>query len=199
MYRPKPINQRKANQTFLLILIFAIALICGIANAQPKDQEHYLAFSAGFDIRNATIGSKVTTEKPAFDLLYQFAMVSKNIEVNIGYERFNDICFDKMTFGVGYHFPLYGRIGNTVIKTVLIPSIEPTLIGRWGNEWECRSSHLSIGGNLALRWHLSDKIALELLSNFLPRTDLSARYPEIHSSVPVINSYFLKIIYKIQR
>jgi len=199
MYRPKPINTRKANQTLIVIVIFVIALICGIANAQTKEQEHYLAFSAGLDIKNATIGSKATGDKAALDMLYQFAIVSKGIEVNLGYERFNAISFEKFTFGVGYHFPLYGRIGNKVIKTVLIPSIEPTLIGRWGDEWECRSSHLSIGGNLALRWNLSDKTAVELLSNFLPRTDLYARYPEMHSSVPIVPSYYLKLIYKIQR
>jgi hypothetical protein len=199
MYRPKPINQRKANQTFILTIIFVIALLCGIANAQTKDQEHYIYFSGAFDIRNATIGSNSTTEKPALDLLYQFGMVGQNIEVNIGYENFNSIHFDKYSIGVGYHFPLYGRIGNTVIKTVLIPSIEPTLIGRWGDEWQTTSSHLSIGGNLSLRWHLSDKTAIELLSNFLPRTDLYSRYPELHSSVPIVTSYYLKLIYKIQR
>lgn len=43
MHRPKPINQRKANQTFILILIFVIALICGIANAQihVKDNQSF--------------------------------------------------------------------------------------------------------------------------------------------------------------
>lgn len=197
MHLPKPINPRKANETFILIVIFVIALICGIANAQTKDREHYIYFSGAFDIKNATIGSEATQEKPALDLLFQFGMVGQNVEVNIGYETFKSICFEKYTIGVGYHFPLYGRIGNKTIKTVFIPSIEPTLIGRWGDEWQTTSSHLSIGGNLALRWHLSDKTALELLSNFLPRTDLHTRYPEIHSSVPIINSYYLKFIYKI--
>lgn len=198
MYRPKPINEKKANQTFILICLLVFAIICGIANAQPKDQEQYIYVSGAIDVRNATIGSEPTNNKPALDMLYQFGMVGQNIEVNIGYETFNAICFDKMTIGVGYHFPLYGRIGHTVIKTVLIPSIEPTIIGRWGDEWQCTSSHLSIGGNLSLRWHLSDKIGLELLSNFLPRTDLSTRYPELHFSVPIVISNYLKIIYKIK-
>jgi len=192
-------NQNRNHVIFWISIIIVTLLVTFKSHSQPKDQEHYLAFSTGLDIKNAIIGSKATGDKPALDLLCQFAMVSQNIEVNIGYERFNAICFDKFTFGVGYHFPLYGRIGNKVIKTVLIPSIEPTLIGRWGDEWECRSSHLSISGNLALRWHLSDKTALEFLSNFLPRTDLYSRYPEIHSSVPIVPSYYLKIIYKIQR
>ena len=135
--------------------------------------------------------------KPALDVLYQFAMVGQNIEVNLGYEKFKAIYFEKYTVGVGYHFKLYGYIFNKEIKTVFIPSIEPTLIGRWGEEWQCTSSHLSLGGNLALRWHLSDKTAVEFLSNFLPRTDLHTRYPEIHSKVPIVQSYFFKIIYKI--
>lgn len=43
MIRPKPINPRKANQTFLLILILAFAIICGIANAQIhiKDNQSF--------------------------------------------------------------------------------------------------------------------------------------------------------------
>ena len=181
------------------IIIFIILFSAFTTYSQHKDQEHYIYFSGALDFRNAISGSQPTNNKPALDLLYQFGMVGQNIEVNIGYEQFKAICFEKYTIGVGYHFPLYGRIGNTIIKTVLIPSIEPTLIGRWGDEWQTTSSHLSIGGNLSLRWHLSDKIGLELLSNFLPRTDLYARYPEIHSSVPVIMSNYLKIIYKIQR
>ena len=38
MNRPDPINPKKANQTFLLILLLAFALICGIANAQIHRQ-----------------------------------------------------------------------------------------------------------------------------------------------------------------
>ncbi len=197
MKRPKPIIEKEANQTFLLIVLFVIALICGIASAQTKENEHYIYFSSAVDIRNAIVGSEPTDNKPALDLLFQFGMVGQNIEVNIGYETFKAICFEKYTIGVGYHFQLYGRIGNRVIKTVLIPSIEPTLIGRYGDEWQTTSSHLSIGGNLALRWHLSDKTALELLFNFLPRTDLYTRYPDIHSSVPIVPSGYLKFIYKI--
>ena len=43
MQRPKPINQRKANQTFLLICLLVFAIICGIANAQihVKDNQSF--------------------------------------------------------------------------------------------------------------------------------------------------------------
>lgn len=172
-------------------------LLATTALAQPKEYEHYIAFSAAVDIRNATSGSSLTNDKPALDLLYQFAMVGQNFEVNIGYESFNAICFEKYTVGVGYHFTLYGYVFDKEIKTILIPSIEPTIIGRWGGEWQCKSSHLSVGGNIALRWHLSDKTAVELLCNALPRTDLSSRYPEVNSTAPIIISNYVKIIYKL--
>lgn len=186
----------KTNTSFRTL--FLVAMLSFFAtNAQPKETENYLAFSTGFDVRNSIVGSPATGNKPELDLIYQFEMISQNIDVNIGYERFNSIGFQKYTIGVGYHFPLYGRIGNKVIKTVLIPSIEPTIIDRWGNEWQTTSSHLTIGANIGLRWHLSDKTAVELQTNFLPRTDLKARYPELHNSVPIVTSCYLKFIYKI--
>lgn len=183
------------NYTEKAILIVMLFLNCTVFS-----QEHYIAFSAAVDIKNGISGSTPTGNKPALDVFYQASIITPcNVEINIGYESFNKIHFDKYTMGVGYHFPLYGRIGNSVIKTTLIPSIESTLIGRWGKEWQTTSSHLSIGGNLALRWNINDAIAVELLTNFLPRTDLKARYPEKHQKIPVITSNYFKIIYKIQR
>lgn len=85
------------------------------------------------------------------------------------------------------------------LKTTLIPSIEPGVIGRWGTEWQTVSSHLSLGGNLALRWNLSDKIAIEYSLHVLPRTDLNARYPELYDKIPMTYSNYFRMIYKIQR
>lgn len=166
-----------------LVLILFISISYG--------QEHYLYTSAAIDIRNATLGSEPTNYQPELNYLLQAGIVSRNIEVNIGYERFETIKFDKMTMGVGYHFPFYSKWG----KTILIPSIEPTIINRWGNEWGSRSSHLSIGGNLSLRWNLSDTIAFELLCNALPRTDLATRYDDNK----IVISNFAKVIFKFNR
>lgn len=179
-----------------MIKTLTLLLVTTLCYSQSQEKESYIAFSTAIDIKNAILGSKPTNNNPAVDLLFQFAMVGKNVEVNLGYENFNTIHFDKYTLGVGYHFPLYGYVFGKEIKTILIPSIEPTLIDRWGKEWQCTSSHLSIGGNLAFRWNLSDAIAAELLINALPRTDLSSRYPELHTTVPIIYSNYLKILYK---
>jgi hypothetical protein len=174
-----------------------LLLLSTIAFAQPrKPQEHYYYFSSAIDIRNAIVGSPPTNDHPELDLLFQAGIVSQNIEINIGYERFQAISFDKMTFGAGYHFPLYAYPFGHEIKTVLVPSLEPTIINRWGNEWECKSSHLTIGANIGLRWHFTDYLAGELLYNALPRIDLKARYPTVNPTIPIVNSIYAKIIYK---
>jgi hypothetical protein len=184
----------KSIYTILLAILFGTNSF-----SQTPEKEGYLAISAGVDVRNALVGSEYTSNKPSLDFLGKFSMVGNNIEVNVGFESFKKIGFNKYTVGVGYHFPLYGRIGNTVIKTSLIPSIEPTIIDRWGEEWETRKAHFSffsVGANIALRWHLTDHISSELLLNALPRVDLSVRYPEIHNSVPIVCSVYAMIIYK---
>lgn len=168
--------------------------------AQQKDKEHYIAFSAAIDMRNVTTGSDASYNKPALDVIFQASIISAvNVEINIGYELFKAAHFDKYAFGIGYHFPLYGCFLGKQLKTTFIPSIEPSIIGRWGTEWQTISSHLSLGGNLALRWNLSDKIALEYLFNGLPRTDLDARHPELYDKIPMTCSNYFKMIYKIQR
>lgn len=153
-------------------------------------------FSTGFDIKNMVVGSEATQHNPELDLLFRFGMIGKRTEVNVGYERFSSICFDRFFFGAGHHFPLYGYIFGKEIKTELIPMIEPTLINRWGNSWGMKSSHLTIGASLSLRYELSDKVTLELQTSALPRTDLLSRYPEIHNSVPIVFSNYFSVLYR---
>ena len=174
---------------------FLFMATCGFS--QAKDQEHYKYFATAIDIRNAAIGSAPTNNKPALDLIYQAGIVSHNFEINISYESFNRIHFDKYAIGVGYHFPLYGYVLGKQVKTVLIPSIEPAMIGRWGTEWQTTSCHLTISGALSLRWFLTDHLGVELLHTITPRVDLYARYPELHSKIPMIQSNYLKVIYRI--
>lgn len=186
----------KTKSKLIAFLILLMLLFSTTFSFSQTEKENYLSVSLGFDVRNATAGSEATKFKASGDFLGKFSMVGNNIEVNIGYEHFEKIYFSKYTIGLGYHFPLYGRIGNTTIKTVLIPSIEPTIINRWGEEWESRSSHLSIGANLGVKWDLNDRLSTEVLFNYLPRVDLHARYPEKHNNIPVVNSIYLMIIYR---
>nr|WP_315167142.1 hypothetical protein [uncultured Flavobacterium sp.] len=192
-----------------LVLILLITL--STKTFAQNDKEHYVAFSAAVDIKNLLVGSYPTDNKSALDYFLQFSLVSNNIEVNIGYERFQRVQFSKNTVGIGYHFPLYLNIGSKELKFVFIPSAEPTIINRWGTwggglSYEQASSHLSLGANLALRISLSDKIALEYLFNALPRIDIHGKYDNNNwqnrastEGVPIVGSNYFKLIYKINR
>ena len=177
-----------------LLLLLLLLTSSGIF-AQEKD--HYIAVLSGLDIGNASSGGKYTTYNPELNIITKFIMVGKGVEVNVLYERFEAINFSKYGFGIGYQLPLYGRLGNTVLKTTFIPSIEPCLIDRWGEEWEVSSSHLSIGANASFRWFFNDNLGAEILLNAIPRTDLKARYPEINSNVPIVYSSYICLIYKL--
>lgn len=191
-------------KTTILLLVTALTFA-------QNDKENYLSFSGALDARNLISGSAPTNNKSALNYLLQFSMVSKNFEVNVGYERFSMIQFSKNTIGFGYHIPLHARIGNKTIKSTIIPSLEPTLINRWGTwgggiSYEQKSSHISVGGNLAYRIHLSDSIALEYHFNALPRVDLSSMYGSVSTKdkksangIPIIGSNYFKLVYKIAR
>jgi len=189
-------------KTLILLLVSAIAFA-------QSDKENYLSFSGALDARNLISGSDPTNNKSGLNYLLQFSMVSRNFEINVGYERFSMIQYSKNTIGFGYHIPLYARIGAMNIKSTIIPSIEPTLINRWGNwgggiSYEQKSSHLSVGANLAYRIHISDSIAVEYLFNALPRVDINTMYGNSNwkdrksmNGVPVVGSNYIKLVYKI--
>jgi hypothetical protein len=190
----------------ILTLLLSLTIFLGHSQ-QQKDT--YVSFTSGFDLKNEIVGSPPTNNEPSLNYQFQFAMVGNNVEVNIGYEVFPRLDFDKYTIGVGYHFHLYGNPLKLPIHTVLIPSIEPSLIGRhgtWGGglSYNQVSSHLSLGLNLTFRWHLNDTTAFEYSFNALPRTDLSAMYGDVstraHTSVAgvrIVGNNFLKLTYMV--
>ncbi|WP_148103998.1 hypothetical protein [Flavobacterium sp. LS1P28] len=189
-------------------MIKLITIVVALFVTKLTAQDNYLAFSVAFDVRNTIMGSEPTNNESAKDFLVQFSMVSKDVEVNIGYETFPRLDFSKYTIGVGYHTHFYVNLFRRVIHTVFIPSIEPTLINRngdWGGGigYNQESSHLSLGLNLGLRWDLSDDIAVEYLFNALPRNDLKAMYGNTMditngkasvSGIPIIGSNFIKVV-----
>lgn len=190
--------------------IFILLLVSIVVFGQ-NEKENYLSFSGALDAKNLVSGSEPTANKSGLDYLIQFSMISRNFEINVGYERFSMIQFSKYTLGFGYHIPLHARVAGLYIKSSIIPSIEPTLINRWGNwgggiAFEQKSSHISVGANLALRIHLSDSIAVEYLFNALPRVDINAMYGNSYwkdrkstGGIPIVGSNYFKLIYKIGR
>ena len=157
--------------------------------------------SAGIDVRNAIIGSDATQNKPALDYLVRFGMIGSvphhitTLEAQVGYERFERLDYSRFFFGLGVQ--LYPFKDITVI-----PTIEPSLIDRWDNwgsglgEEKLKSSHLTVGVSLAVRYEVSYHISLELQNSLLPRTDLFTMYPTLHSSVPIVFSNYLSVLYR---
>jgi len=158
-------------------------------------------FLAGFDIKNMIVGSAPTENKPELDLLLRFGMVGTipnhitTLEVQVGYERFEKLDYSRSFFGLGVQ--LYPFKDITVI-----PTIEPSLIDRWDNwggglgEIKQKSSHLTLGASLAVRYELSYHISLEIQSGVLPRTDLYTMYRSIHNSVPIVVNNSCSVLYR---
>ena len=149
-------------------------------------------FSAGFDFRNAVVGSDPTNNKPAFDGLFRFGCIGSvpnhdtKIEVSVGYETFKRIQFDRYLCAVGVNFDLTDKI-------TIIPSWEGSIIGRWGQTWQNNNSHISVlSGTLAVRYKLNDKFSVESLTGALSRVDLNTRYGGDQYR---INQYF-SLIYR---
>lgn len=184
--------------------ILTILMIIVSFTMSSQDKDDYLSLEAGFDVL-----------KPTKDYIFEMSWVYQNAEVNLGYEIYPEIDFQKYTVGLGYHFPLYAYIGKE-IKTTFIPTIEPTLItraGTWGdglgrdNETNeivmSNKSHFAIGLNLSLNWRLLDDIGLEYTFNMLPRTDLKALYGDIRKNsmsingTPIVCSSYIKLVYYI--
>jgi hypothetical protein len=144
-------------------------------------------FSIGSDLRNAVIGSDPTGNKPAANLIYQFAMVSnKGIEVGITYETFKAISFDRYNIQVGYQI-------NVLERLKVVPAFNYNIIGRYGSNWGNESSHLAFGANVGLRYKISDTFDVEYNGEVLQRVDLNTKY----GGNNYIYSGYVKLIYKI--
>lgn len=172
--------------------LILLLLLTTMANAQ-------VFISTGVDIRNALVGSKPTKNNPELDFYIQLHLVDRHVDVSVGYEIFNKIGFEKYNAGIGYIFPLYCYIGDRQIKTTLLVSVEPTIIGRWktntNNDWGNTSSHLTIGASTALKWDISDRLSIGVTSNLLPRTDLNTKYP--NEPKHIVYSNYLTFYYKL--
>jgi hypothetical protein len=188
--------------------LITLLLITTLSYAQEKDG--YIAFSAGFDVKNTLKGSEATNSKPALDGLYQFSMVGSDIEGVVSYEHFQKIGFSKWFFGGGYHFHSRVWLLGDDRRTVFIPTLGIALINRFDRENYNPQSHLSIENSLALRWHLANNFAFETQVSLLPRVDLKYRneksatpddlgkkYLIVVDGLPIVPSVYVKFVWVI--
>lgn len=174
----------------LILLLFTTALY---------SQNIYI--SAGIDVRNTTVGSDATRNKPALDYIVRFGMVGSVpkyitvLEAQVGYERFERLDYSRFFFGLGVQLYPFKNI-------TVIPTIEPSLIDRWDNwggglgEIKQNSSHFTVGVSLAVRYEVSYHISLEAQSCLLPRTDVYTMYKSLHNNVPIVVNNSLSVLYR---
>lgn len=195
---------KKLSKTLIILALMLVK--CHLYSQTKKD--NYISFSGGLDLKNAIIGNDQTNNKSAIDYYLQFSIVYRNIETSVGYESFTKIQFERYFIGIGYHFPLYLSAWQKKFKTTFIPSIEPSLVNRWGTRPEGlsfneSSSNFSIGGNLAFKWDINDEFAVEYSFNALPRTNLKAKHGDLsvknhlNDGDGIIGSSFVKFIWKV--
>ena len=189
-------------------LLLPILLLSLTGNAQlSKEKDSYLSFSGGFDIRNATVGSAPTQNKPALNYIVEMHAVSRNIDITIGYEAFNEIKYSRMISGLGVHFPLYAYIGHAEIKTTFQPSLEASIIQRTHDDnyttldgikhdYQRKVGFMAYGLNLAFNWDLSDSFAIQTATNIIQRPDKDYLY---HESDRYVLSNYLKVILKLNQ
>jgi len=160
----------------ILALMFCSLMYC---------QKQYVSVLA--DVRNGTVGSDSTINTPALDLMILGGVTDKNgITIEIGYENFKEIEFQKMFFGIGYTFIHWSK------KLECAVTVEPTYITRdWGVD-KGKITYLSIGASTRGTYNFNDNFGVSLLGNVLLRTDNAHRY-DIHP--PKIFSIYLGITY----
>jgi hypothetical protein len=140
-------------KTLLLLLFTTIAFSQG---------SPYVSVSA--DLRNGTIGSDPTNNKPKADLLFRAGMVSnKGLKIGALYETFPAIDFQKYGFEIGQQIKITNKI-------IAIPTIEATIIIRES------LNHLNAGINGELIYMLTKNLGISVIGNYSTSTDLNYYY-----------------------
>jgi hypothetical protein len=140
-------------KTLILLLFTTIAFSQG---------SPYVSISA--DLRNGTLGSEPTQNKPKADLLFRAGMISnKNLKIGVIYEIFQAIDFQKYGFEIGQQISI-------TEKLKCIPTLEATIIIRES------LNHLNAGINGELIYMITDNLGISAIANYSTGTDLNYYY-----------------------
>ena len=158
-------------------------LIALVFTTSAFSQENYPFVSLGFDIANATIGSKPTDNKASLDGQIRVGAVYKSNEVYMQYENFATIDFQQ--YGVAYN-----RVVYPFYKVDLAMGVETGSIIRNGN-----SNWLYYGFNIEPRYDLTKKLQIALQANYRLRQDIKYLYDT--GKTEFRGSLFFNVIYKL--
>lgn len=144
---------------------------------------------ASIDVRNAVVGSAPTLNKPAADILITLgARGNKGFTVEVGYEHFQEIEFQKMFFAMGYTFISDSK------KLELAITLDPTYITRdWKSEnYVGKQNYRALGQSTRLTYNFNETYGISAIGNALRRTDLAERY---HHKTEIVYSLYVGVTY----
>lgn len=160
-------------------------------------QKAYVSVSCNVDIKNAVVGSKPTGYSPALDASLNLHMVGNNgIELQFGYEHFQQIGFNRHFANMGYNSERYIPLGDNEFDFIAVPYVGLSLIHRFdkedrqvGNDFIYgNSSHFAFQVGMSFRYKVSDKIMIDFTSELLTRPDLKYLYPTDPTPAAVISN-----------
>lgn len=151
------------------ILSIALFLIALTSNAQVysnawshNDKEIYPFVSFAVDARHALAGSPQTDNKPSLDFIGQIGANYKGVEVGLEYEDHSALKPKFQRYGVFVNY------GFEVVRDLSVYSgVTYGSIIRQNN-----SNFLTVGGNLELRYRLSNTINIGVVGQLLQRRDI---------------------------
>lgn len=172
------------------------------ANAQDSEKDNYFYTSFGFDVKNAVQGSAPTNYEKALNWTIVANVVTDNIDFGLGYEKFNEIEYDRKFMQLGYHFKI-NYIKGTDMKFSINPAIEGSWIGREYDEktkfngnivkTKVSDTWFTPSFNVAFNLDLNKSFAVQLCTNLLHRLDCR----DLYNDDKWVLSNSAKLIYKI--
>lgn len=172
------------------IKLLSVFLLFGLTtNAQQLSKESYLSVSFKTDVKNALVGSEPTDYKPALNYQIKVNMVSDNFELAPGYERFNEIDFERFSLDFGWHSQRYIPLGFKEFDFTIVPSAGFSMIKRYSELEDGHPMFFAVQGSLSFRYKLSDKLLIDWTVEGITRSDIKYLYPNDPHKGYTISNY----------
>ena len=182
-------------------LLFSMLLLSAVTYGQKAEPETYFSASLSADVTNLAIGSKPTNHESALDLRLKLHAVGKDFEMSPGYERFNQIGFERYSLDFGWHSQRYIPeswipFSDEDFDFTAVPSIGFSMMDRYGHiveetlHTDGKPMFFAVQGSMSFRKKISDKILLDWTFEVITRGDTKTLYPNDPSKGYTYSNYF---------
>jgi len=182
-------------------LLLSMLLLSAVTYGQKAEPETYFSASLSADGQNLIFGSKPTNNESALDLRLKLHAVGNNFEMSPGYERFNQIGFERYSLDFGWHSQRYIPeswipFSDDDFDFTAVPSIGFSMIKRYGHiveetlHTDGKPAFLAVQGSISFRKKISDHFLLDWTVEGITRGDTKTLYPNDPHKGYTISNYF---------